>query len=298
MDYYHQSVLLSEVLRFLEVKKDQWYLDCTLGDGGHSLEILRQGGRVLGIDQDPQALERTRKRFLDEGLEESRFVLKRGNFRDLERLVEGYGPFVGVVMDLGLSTLQLQDEERGFSFLREGPLSMKMDPDTQVGAKELVNVLNKGELYELFTKLGEEKHSKRIVDALDSARKVRLEQSGQGIQTTRELADIIEKAVGRKEKIHPATRVFQALRIAVNDELNALKEGLPQALDVISTNGVLTVITFHSLEDRIVKDLYKDWEDQGIGQTITVKPVVPSQEEVVQNSKSRSSKLRVFKKHE
>lgn len=293
---YHPPVLLSEVLGFLRVKSGDWYLDCTLGDGGHSLEIIKRGGLIFGIDQDPQALERTNKRFLDQGIKESSFVLKRGNFRNLKQLTKGYGPFAGVVMDLGISTLQLQDTQRGFSFLREGPLSMKMDPDLGVSAKELVNVLNKGELYELFTKLGEEKHSKRIVDALDVSRKVRVQALGEGIQTTTELAQIIENAVGRKEKIHPATRVFLALRIAVNDELNALKEGLPQALEVLVENGLLIVISFHSLEDRIVKNIFKEWENSGLGQTLTLKPIVPRKEEVFINPQARSGKLRVFRK--
>jgi len=171
---------------------------------------------------------------------------------------------------------------------------MRMDPTLSVSALDLINGLNKGELYELFNKLGEEKFSKAISDTLVSSREV-------GIKTTKELAELVEDVYRkhgiRKWKIHPATKVFQALRIAVNDELNSIREALPQALEVLDEGGKVIVISFHSLEDRIVKNTFKDWEDQGFGKIITKKPVTPSEDETTMNPRSRSSKMRVFRKN-
>ncbi len=290
MEKYHEPVLLREVIEALEVKRGKWFLDCTLGDGGHALEILNGGGNVLGIDVDPEALKRAKERLGKFG----RLVLIRGNFRDIKNLLMQTElkdqKFKGALFDLGVSSLQLEDPERGFSFLREGPLDMRMDPDLQVRALDLVNGLNKGELYELFNKLGEEKFARAISDALVSARKVR------PIETTRDLAEILEKVVRRKEKIHPATRVFQALRIAVNDELKALEEGLNQVKDLIEKNGHILVISFHSLEDRITKFTFKKWQSLQLGEILTKKPIRPSYEEIVSNPRARSAKLRIFKK--
>ncbi len=284
------SVLSEEVLKFLEVKLGGWYLDGTLGDGGHSLAILEQGGNILGIDQDPEALERTEKRFIENKVARERFKLIRGNFGNLLKLV-GDQKFSGVLFDLGLSQWQLEKAERGFSFLKEAPLDMRMDPDLGVSALELVNVLNKGELEKLFWIFGEVR-DRRIVEAIIRAR-------GAGfIKTTTQLAGIVEKAVGRKGKIHPATQIFQALRIAVNDELNNLKVGLGQAGKVLSINGTICIISFHSLEDRIVKDIFKTWEKEGFGEIITKKPLIPTPEEIKANPRSRSAKLRVFRKGE
>lgn len=297
---YHKSVLLKEVVDVLNIR-DAWYLDATLGDGGHSIEIIKRGGSVIGIDVDPQALERVRSRFKELGVEESKFRLVQGNFRDLKNLIQPASTsvergeqadtanqnFAGAIFDLGVSSLQLDTPEKGFSFMHEGPLDMRMDPSLQVKALDLVNALNKGELYELFTKLGEEKFAHTLAETLVFARKVK------PITTTRELAEIIEKRLGRRGKIHPATLVFQALRIAVNDELNAIKEGLDQIKDLVK--GRVVVISFHSLEDRIVKNIFKDWESRGIGKIVTEKPDIPLDDEVRENPRSRSAKMRVFK---
>lgn len=300
MEGYHKSVLLKEVIEALEIKKDHRYLDLTLGDGGHSREIIRLGGRIVGVDADPQALERVRRRFEDEGVEESRFRLISGNFRDIKNLIllqtdTANQKFAGAIFDLGVSSLQLESPERGFSFSKEGPLDMRLDPGLNVTALDLLNVLTRKELYELFASLGEEERSWGLAGALVRAREV-----GTVVKTTKDLARLVEgvyKRSGIRDwKIHPATRVFQALRIAVNDELGALKEGLNDCLDLIEKNGTIVVISFHSLEDRIVKDVFKDWQVKGYGEIVTKKPVIPEEREIEENPRSRSAKMRIFKK--
>jgi 16S rRNA (cytosine1402-N4)-methyltransferase len=190
-----------------------------------------------------------------------------------------------------VSSHQVDQAERGFSFQKDGPLDMRMDTDQKVQASDLIHILTKGELYELFTKLGEERFARTIIESIIRARQIKK------IETTSELAEIITKAVPYKQKgISPATRVFQALRIAVNDELNSLIEALPKARDLLSPKGILAVITFHSLEDRIVKHQFKEWAEQGLGTVITKKPIIPGDEEIEKNKRSRSSKLRVFER--
>lgn len=291
MGIYHQSVLLREVIEALEIQKDAWYLDLTLGDGGHSLEILKHGGKIIGIDVDPIALERVRQRFEDLAIAQDRYRLIKGNFRDLTNLkaqTETDQKFAGAIFDLGVSSLQLDTPKRGFSFMREGPLDMRMDPELEVNALDLIRGLNKGELNELFTKLGEEKFAGKLADAIISARQI--------INTTADLARVIKKCVGQRGKIHPATQVFQALRIAVNDELHALEEGLTVSLKKVEKNGHIIVISFHSLEDRIVKTTFRNWQNLGFGQITLKKPLLPSDEEISQNPRARSAKLRVFQK--
>lgn len=300
---YHKSVLLREAINALAIR-DAWYLDATLGDGGHLIEIIRRGGKVVGLDVDPQALGRVQKRFKDLGISGDRYKLIQGNFRDLKNLIfkpvspnGGRGEqtdtqrlkLAGAIFDLGVSSLQLETPQRGFSFMKEGPLDMRMDPTLGVKALDLVNVLSRKELYELFKKLGEEKHSRRLADAVVRAREV-----GR-IETTRQLAEIVEEVLGRKERINPATRIFQALRIAVNDELNALREGLDQVKDLLEKKGRVVVVSFHSLEDRITKFTFREWEDKGFGEVLTKKPIVPSENEINKNPRSRSAKMRVFK---
>lgn len=302
---YHRPVLLREVIEPLEVKRGSWYLDCTLGDGGHALEILKLGGNIVGIDVDPQALERAGRRFEKLGIDKSRYKLVRGNFRNLVNLIEKpasiakrgeqtdhrISKFVGAIFDLGVSSLQLEAPQRGFSIIREGPLDMRMDPDLEVRALDLINAGGRRELFELFNRLGEEKNSYAVADALVRARSVR------PIKTTKQLTELVEKVIGgRTTRIHPATKIFQALRIAVNDELNALEEGLDQVKDLIEGNGRILVISFHSLEDRIVKNTFKKWQSLGLGEILTKKPIRPRKLEIESNPKSRSAKLRVFKK--
>ncbi len=285
---YHKPVLLKEVVQALDIKPGRWYLDATLGDGGHSLEILKSKGNVIGLDIDLEAVARTSTRFRKLRLGGQRFKQVAGNFRNLKKLVNK--KFAGILFDLGVSTWQLDSSKRGFSFSKNGPLDMRMDLKLPVKAMDLVNGLNKGELYELFTKLGEEGFAKAISAAVVLARSVK------PIHKTTELASIVERIKGRHGKIHPATKVFQALRIAVNDELNALEEALPQALDLLKTSGKLVVISFHSLEDRIVKKQFKSWQDLKLGEILTKKPITPSTKEMVANQGSRSAKLRIFAK--
>lgn len=303
MNNYHTSVLLHETIEELRVKAGEQYIDATLGGGGHTFEILQRGGKVLGIDQDQEALDFTEKdlRFKIKDLPAGRqglrigtdLILVKGNFKDIDRLARDNGvkDVSGILFDLGVSSHQIDEPERGFSFQNDGPLDMRMDKDLNVKAADLIHILTKGELYELFTKLGEERFSRSIIASIIRARKIKK------IETTTELAEIINKAVPYRQKgINPATRVFQALRIAVNDELNSLTEALPKALDLLGQNGRLAVITFHSLEDRIVKHQFKEWEEKGLGCIVTKKPIIPAEEEIEENSRSRSSKLRVFEK--
>lgn len=301
MQRYHSSVLLSQSIDALKVR-DAWYLDLTLGDGGHCIEIIKRGGRVVGIDVDPQALARVQKRFKEERLSKDKFRIILGNFRDVKNLIQQTGAIdqqfagaksnlAGAIFDLGVSSLQLESPERGFSFGRKGPLDMRMDPSLAVQALDLVNNLSRKELYELFRNLGEEKYSKYVADALVRAREVK------PIRTTKDLAEIVTREVRMvRGKVHPATRVFQALRIAVNDELEALKEGLEQVKDLIAKDGRIVVISFHSLEDRIVKNTFKRWELEGIGKILTKKPVVPEEQEVSENPRARSAKMRIFQR--
>jgi 16S rRNA (cytosine1402-N4)-methyltransferase len=304
MEEYHEPVLLNEVLGFLEISREDWIVDATLGDGGYDVEILKRDGRIIGLDVDPQAIERVQLRFKDLGISEGRFRLIQGNFRDIENLIKQTDiediKINAIIFDLGVSSLQLDSPERGFSFSKSGPLDMRMDPNLPVTAADLVNTLTKEALSEIFQKLGEDRFSSRFAEVISRTRR------DKKITTTGELAQILEQtAGGRHGKIplgrwaqgkHPATRVFQALRIAVNDELHAIDEALPQALNLLKRDGKLLVISFHSLEDRIVKNTFRSWQDQNLGIVLTKRPVVPTEEEIERNPRSRSAKLRVFRK--
>lgn len=251
---------------------------------------------MLGIDQDQDSLDYV-QRDLRLKIKDLRFgknlFLAKGNFKDIDSIAKehGFEKVAGILLDLGISSHHVDAAERGFSFLKEGPLDMRMDKDLQVTAGDLINVLTKGELYDLFTKLGEERFARPIVASIVSKRKVKR------IETTTELAEIIRKAVPfAKKDVNPATRVFQALRIATNDELNSLIEALPKAIRLLAPGGRLAIISFHSLEDRIVKRAFLEYAGKGWGTIVTKKPIVPTEEEIARNSRSRSSKLRVFEK--
>lgn len=288
MDKFHTPVLTKESIDYLKIKKDCWYIDCTLGGGGHAIEIIKNGGKVLGIDQDPDAIDEVSKKFSEE-IEQGKLILKKDNFINLKHLND---PVCGVLFDLGLSSHQLEKRERGFSFNSDAPLDMRMDPDLAVSAKDLVNVLHSGELSELFSKFGEEDMAQKI------AREIVEERKKKKIETTKQLADLILKINPRRsrDRIHPATKVFQALRIAVNDELNNLKSALPEALEVLEKGGRVVVISFHSLEDRIVKDFFIEQESLGKVKILTDKPILPGEDEVFVNPRSRSAKMRVAEK--
>lgn len=296
MSDYHTSVLLKEAVDALHVIQGKQYIDATLGAGGHSFEILERGGRVLGIDADAEALEFVRKNY-ELRIKSDELKVVQGNFRNIERIAKenGFGKVSGILFDLGVSSHQFDTAERGFSFQKEGPLDMRMSSSLQVRAVDLINGLTETELVELFTKLGEEPRGRSI--AKEIVRK-RLESP---ITTTQQLSSIIEQVykiqrnVGfEKARARGAMRVFQALRIAVNDELNVLKEGLNSSLSLLEENGLLVVISFHSLEDRIVKQVFADFQNKGLGKIITKKPVTASELEVQRNRKSRSAKMRVF----
>ena len=287
---FHKPVLLKEAIEFLAVKPGEKYIDVTVGGGGHSEAILKAGGIILGIDCDPEAIKSARE-YLSSACPNTSWQLARGNFKDLKdiAIAHGFTPVAGVLFDLGVSSYQLETPRRGFSFNLEGPPDMRMDPDLKVTAADLVNGLTENELAEIFLKFGEERFSRRIARAICRARKIR------PITTTNELAEVILRARPRRGKFdrtHPATRCFQALRIVVNDELNNLKAALPQTLEILKPGGRLIVISFHSLEDRIVKNFLKLAANEGKLQILTKKPIRPTNEEVKLNPRSRSAKLR------
>ncbi|PJC76097.1 16S rRNA (cytosine(1402)-N(4))-methyltransferase [Candidatus Shapirobacteria bacterium CG_4_8_14_3_um_filter_39_11] len=291
MGTYHVPALLNETVDLLNIRPGKKYLDATLGGGGHSEEIVKRGGILLGIDQDPEALSYASIRLKQAcpGLTPPKFA--KGNFVNLAKLAEenGFEKVDGVLFDLGVSSHQFESASRGFSFSQEVSLDMRMDPALSVTAKDLINGLTEKELAELFTKLGEEKFSGRYAKAI-----VRYRQNKQ-IEKCSELAQIIVSQAPPSEKfrkIHPATRVFQALRIAVNDELNSLKESLPQSVDLLNQGGRLVVISFHSLEDGVVKRFFLEKQKQNILKIINSKPIIPSGNEIKLNPRSRSAKLR------
>ncbi len=307
MDFHHVPVLLNECLDGLNIRPDGIYVDCTTGGGGHSFEIARRlgpQGRLIGLDQDPHALRAAGERLACFG---DRVTLVRANFSSLNDVLHelGVGPVHGILMDLGVSSHQLDVPQRGFTYREDAPLDMRMNPDAPVTAGDLVNSLDEAELARVLWEYGEERHSRRI------ARLIARVRQQAPIQTTGALVDLIRQAMpaaARREQQHPARRTFQALRIAVNDELGALEQGLAAAIGSLICGGRVAVITFHSLEDRIVKQEFvrrakgcicppqipvcvcgRQPELRLVGK----QPRVPSPAEEDQNPRARSSKLRV-----
>jgi 16S rRNA (cytosine1402-N4)-methyltransferase len=305
MDFHHEPVLLGEVLESLRPKPGGRYLDATVGLGGHAealLEASGPDGTLVGLDRDPQALEASAKRLARFG---PRVVLRQGSFAELGRLAPG--PFDGLLMDLGVSSLQLDRPERGFSFRAEGPLDMRMDPGAALTAADWLNRAEEGEIVQALFKLGEEPQARRVARAIVQARQAA------PLESTTQVAALVESALGgrRGKRTHPATRTFQALRLVVNRELEALQKALPQALQVLASGGRMAVISFHSLEDRLVKEFMAlESRDcicepglpacrcghQASLRKVTGKPRVPGQEESDRNPRSRSAKLRVAEK--
>lgn len=292
---FHIPVLLKETVEYLNVKRGGKYIDATAGGGGHTAAILQSGGKILSLDYDPEAIKATREYLLSTACPNTSWRLAQGNFKNLAEIAKknGFESVDGVLFDLGVSSYQLETPQRGFSFNTDAPLDMRMDPDLKVTAADLVNGLNSGELEEIFEKFGQERYARRIARAIIEARR-----SGP-IRTCNQLAEIIVRVRpkrGKFDRTHPATRVFQSLRIVVNDELNNLKEALPGALAVLKSGGRLLIISFHSGEDRIVKEFLKEAEKEGQVRLVTKKPVRPSEEEIERNPRSRSAKLRVGEK--
>lgn len=304
----HVPVLLEEVLSGLSVRQGGVYLDGTIGMGGHSLQILEryEGTRVIGLDRDPAVLEAASRRLAGYG---ERVLLFHRDFGHLDEAIEeaGVDCVDGVLLDLGVSSMQLEDADRGFSFSRNGPLDMRMDPGSGVKASEIVNTWSKEDLANLFYRYGEEKRSRAIASAI-----VR-EREKAPLTTTVQLADLISRVPGmsRVKNIHPATRTFQALRIEVNEELDALKQAIPISIRYLAPGGRLAIISFHSLEDRIIKRTFRELEDPcecprefpqcrcgrvSAGRVVTRRPVTPGPGEIEANPRSRSAKLRVFEK--
>lgn len=291
---YHQPALLNEAIKFLKIKPGELYIDATVGGGGHTEQILKKGGKVLGLDCDPEAIDFSIKR-LNKVCPGASCKIIKANFVNLKTVLKEQKVTApaGILFDLGTSLHQLKTERRGFSFAIDEPLDMRMDPELKVRALDLINGLGKQELNALFTKLGEEQLALPIAKAIVSSRRE------QPIKNTKQLANLVVAVYKRRRfrsKIHPATKVFQALRTAVNDELNNLKKVLPEALEVLESQGRLVVISFHGLEDRIVKRFLKEQEEKKKMLVITKKPIKPSFEEINNNRRVRSAKLRCGEK--
>lgn len=290
----HTPVLLEKTIEFLNIKKGKKYIDTTVGGGGHAEAILREGGEVLGIDFDPKALEIARKRLTSAcPLDVYCWRLAHGNFENLKEIAREHGflQVSGILFDLGVSSDQIDKGERGFSFLKKGPLDMRVNPESQgVTAADLVNGLTKKELYEVITKYTGEKLAWSIASAIVGARGV------EKITTTRQLSDLVEAVYKRKgwrdSRLHPATKVFLALRIQVNSEFENLKKGLSEAVGLLEPGGNLVVISFHSGEDGIVKGFIKRKQDEGILRSLTKGPIKPGEMEKLANPRSRSALLR------
>lgn len=285
----HTSVLLNEAIEELKVSIGEKYIDATYGGGGHSREIVRRGGKVLAIDADVDAATRLNPS------DEENIRLVRGNFGDIGEIAgaNGFVPVKGILFDLGLSSFELSDAKRGFSFMLEGPLDMRFDQSSNsMQAGELIDALNEAALEMLFRDYGDEPHAGVIARKL---KKIQGDQAYWAKASTLELARVIESCVGRRGKLHPATKIFQALRMAVNDELGVLKKGLESALELLDDGGRVVVISFHSGEDRIVKKKFKEWSETYKGRICALMST-PNADEVVANPRARSAKMRVFEK--
>jgi len=289
----HIPVLLNEVIKLLDPKENENFIDATLGEGGHTLALLQKtspAGKVLGIDLDPETLEIAHRKLHAFG---ERLVLANNNFKNLEEIIEDnkFKEISGIVFDLGMSSRDIDETGRGFSFLKDEPLLMNFGSDTMLTAEHIVNGWPESELEKIIRLYGEEKFSRQIARAIIARRIVK------PIKTTFDLVEVIENATPNfyhHGRIHPATRTFQALRIAVNDELNSIQKGLEASLKILSSGAKIAVISFHSLEDRIVKNFFRD--NKNTLKILTKKPVAPAQVEVSNNPRARSGKLRVAQK--
>lgn len=310
MAFEHKSVLLEETIEGLCIKPDGIYVDGTLGGGGHAYEVCRQlnnKGSFIGIDQDAAAIEAAGARLVDFG---ERVTIIRSNYCDMKSKLHtiGIDKVDGIVLDLGVSSYQLDTAERGFSYRADAPLDMRMDTRQSMTAKDIVNGYSEMDLFRIIRDYGEDKFAKNIAKHIVAAR-----EKGP-IETTGQLSEIIKQSIPmkfQKTSGHPAKRTFQAIRIECNRELEVLRESLDDMIDMLNTGGRICIITFHSLEDRIVKGIFKKNENPctcpsnfpvcvcgkvSKGKVITKKPILPSEEEMEVNSRSKSAKLRIFER--
>ena len=309
MEFHHISVLLNECIESLNIKPDGIYVDGTLGGAGHSYEICKRltTGRLIGIDQDMNAINAATERLKEF---KDKVTLVHSNFSNVKQVFEDLGieKADGFLLDIGVSSHQLDEAERGFSYMQDAPLDMRMDTSRSLSAYEVVNEYSEKDLNDIIFEYGEERWAKRIAEFIVAERKIK------PIETTFELVDIIKKAVpkgARKDGPHPAKRTFQAIRIEVNGELDVLKTAINDMTDLLNPEGRLAIITFHSLEDRIVKNELRKQENpctcprefpvcvcgkKSKGRVVTRKPILPSDEELSANHRARSAKLRVFER--
>ena len=312
MEFSHKSVLLEETIEGLQIKPDGTYVDGTLGGGGHAFyvcERLSDKGRFIGIDQDAAAIQAAGIRLLPYK-DRVKMDIVRNNYRQTPQVLKelGVGGVDGIVLDLGVSSYQLDTPERGFTYREDAPLDMRMDQRQEMTAKDIINEYSEMELYRVIRDYGEEKFAKNIAKHICKAREEKV------IETTYELNDIIKAAIpirARSAGGHPSKRTFQAIRIELNRELTILEQSIDQMIDLLNPGGRICIITFHSLEDRIVKRIYKTNENPctcppnfpkcvcgkvSKGKVITRKPILPSEEELEENRRSKSAKLRIFEK--
>lgn len=310
MEFVHKSIMLAETIESLGIKPDGIYVDGTLGGGGHSLEIAKRldaGGRLIGIDQDGDAIEAAGKRLAPYA---DRVTIVRSNYADMKKVLHDLGieKVDGILLDLGVSSYQLDNGERGFTYREDVPLDMRMDVRQERTARDIVNTYSETELYHIIRDYGEDKFAKNIAKHIVLARKE------EPVETTGQLTEIIKAAIPKKVRAvggHPAKKTFQAIRIELNHELDVLKGHLEEMVGLLGDGGRLCVITFHSLEDRIVKNIFRTCENPCIcppgfpvctcgrkpkGRVITRKPIVPGEEELKENSRAKSAKLRVFER--
>ena len=309
MNFNHKSVLLDEVIESLNIKPDGYYVDGTLGGAGHALEVIKRlkGGRLIGIDQDADAIKAATERLIDY---KNRVIIVRDNYVNIENILkrEGIDKVDGIYVDLGVSSYQLDTADRGFTYRFDAPLDMRMDDRNELKASDIVNNYSEAELFHVIRDYGEDRFAKNIAKHIVEYR------NKKKIETTFELVDIIKSAIPMKIQVtggHPAKRTFQAIRIELNKELEVLKDSIDVMIELLKPGGRLSVITFHSLEDRIVKQAFKKAESPCVclkkfpvcvcgnkskGRVITRKAVLPSKEELEENSRAKSAKLRVFEK--
>ncbi|MCI8922511.1 MAG: 16S rRNA (cytosine(1402)-N(4))-methyltransferase RsmH [Lachnospiraceae bacterium] len=310
MGFEHKSVLLWETIEGLKIKSDGVYVDGTLGGGGHSAEIvarLHGGGRLIGIDQDEAAIEAAGRKLSGFG---EKVLVVRDNYRNTKTVLArlGISGIDGMMLDLGVSSYQLDTKERGFSYRYDTPLDMRMDMRQNFSARDIINGYSEMELYRVIRDYGEDKFAKNIAKHIVKAREKK------PIETTGELNEIIRAAIPAKMRVeggHPSKRTFQAIRIECNRELEVLKESIEELIELLKPGGRLCIITFHSLEDRIVKTAFKTAQNPCIcppgfpvcvcgrkskGKVVTGKPILPGEEELKENTRSKSAKLRIFEK--